>query len=257
MRLVNGMKLCFGLILLLVGSAGICAGATGGAHDPMGNSELNGINDFLYGAEPPKIDGAMGLFIGMKNAQDSHPEASSGDGSDTPVGIIFHNWKGFAIKGNDSRALRVSIESIRPIEPMSVRKLLASNMSIEEVRKVIREEEGAAINRGVMKLSDSVYKLMDIEMTPSGNNTLLEADLGELKHDAPENDTAVLGHLSVNLASGETADVSQGTLVVNSGSYGGKYKVLLDTQPPEHGERPESAGPMVPGCPGPSCIAPP
>jgi len=238
---------------------GICAATTGGAKDALENGELNGIKVLLYGAQQPEVDGTLGLagmkkiVIDMKNVQEDGP----GDGSDSPVGIIFHNWRGFAIKGNDSHALRVSIESIRPIEPMSVRKLLASNMSIEEVREMIRREEGAAINRGVMKLGDSIYRLMDIEMIPSGNNTLLEADLGELKYDAPENDTAILGHLSVNLASGETADVSQGTLVVNSGKYGGKYKVLLDTQPPEHGRGPESGGPMIPGCAGPSCSLPP
>lgn len=257
MRRINGMLLCIGLILLLAGFVGICAGATGGALGQVGNGGTNGINDIMYGAGSPKADGALWLIAGMKNAQDPHMDAPPGDKSGSPVGVIFHNWKGFAIKGNDSHALRVSIESIRPIEPMSVRKLLASNMSIEEVREVIRKEEGAAVSRGVMKLSDSVYRLMDIEMTPSGNNTLLEADLGELKHGAPENDTAILGHLSVNLASEETADVSQGTLVVNSGVYGGKYKVLLDTQPPEHGERPEPAGPMIPGCAGQSCIVPP
>ena len=246
MRLNCGMLLCIGLALLIAGSIGICAAATGTGQGPDGNGY---IDDLLRGVEPPKAD------PGMDGAQGAPPDEPPRGDPGSPEGVIFHNWKGFAIMGNDSHTLRVSIESIRPLEPMKVRNLLASNMSIEQIHDVIKKEEGAAVKRGAMKLSDYVYKLMDIRMTPSGNNTVLEADLGALRYNDPENNTAVLGHITVNLASEETADVSQGTLIVSSGKYAGKYKVLLDTQPPERGGRPGPGDPMVPLCAGQGCNA--
>jgi len=62
MRLVNGMLLCIGLILLLVGSMGICAATTGGAKDALENGELNGIKVLLYGAQQPESMALLGLL---------------------------------------------------------------------------------------------------------------------------------------------------------------------------------------------------
>jgi len=68
------------------------------------------------------------------------------------VGIIFHHWQGFALKGDQSYVLRVSIESVRPVGPVNVRKLLASNMTLDQVRNEILAEEGNATFRGHLRL---------------------------------------------------------------------------------------------------------
>ena len=159
--------------------------------------------------------------------------------------LMFSNWRGFVLSDNESQALRVSIESIRPTEAVKVRELLASNMTIEEIRAEMIKNEGDVIHRGVLRISDDVYGLDDISMTPTGNMTVVDADVYELRFGSSEsNATSIVGHLNATIAQEDGPDVSQGTLDMNSDKYSGKYKVLLETGHPEM--RGQGAGHMMP-----------
>ena len=147
-----------------------------------------------------------------------------------PEGIIFHHWLGIALKGNESYPLRISIESVRPVEPASVRKILASNMTIEEVGKEILAQEGNITYRGHIMLQDSAYRLTNIKMTFAKNNLTLNADVIEFQNGSyPSNATTMIpGRLTVDTSSQEGAKKSQGELIINGGLHGGSYQVLID-----------------------------
>ena len=146
-----------------------------------------------------------------------------------PEGIIFHHWRGFALKGNESYPLRISIESVRPVEPVGVRKLLASNMTIEEVSKEFLDQEGNTTYRGHIMLQDSPYQLVNIKMTFAKNNLTLNADvIASQNSAAPSNTTMILGQLRVDTTSQEGAKKSQGVLIINDGLHSGGYQVLLN-----------------------------
>lgn len=164
-----------------------------------------------------------------------------------PVGIVFHQWIGFALKDNESRSLRISIESVRPVEPTSIIKLLASNTTLDEIRKEIRMHEGNVTNRGVMRLGDDTYRLVDIKMTSSANRTVLDAGVSQPSSESDHNVT-IIGHLVVALAREDTTDVGQGVLNMIGGKINGNYRVLLDAQDaPPHDHRAGNAGRMMPG----------
>lgn len=234
MRLVDVTLICVGLMLLIVGATGIGAESQEGSGCNFKDKGSAGDRDPLCYSQLIPGPEAPDMFVGLLSAG-----AMDADEEDNAsAGIVFRNWRGFALKGNESHALRVSIESIRPIEPMNVRKLLASNMSIEEVRDEIRREEGSVMHQGLMKIGNEVYMLSNVSLSESGNYTELEADLSDQRRqdsepqifqDGPE----PLGHISAKLAGKDDADVSAGTLVINSGEYAGQYKVLLSAQVPE------------------------
>lgn len=144
-------------------------------------------------------------------------------------GIGFHYWQGFAIKGDESYILRVSIEGVRPVGPMNVRRLLASNMSLEEVREEMLAEEGNVTYMGHLKLGDSSYRLSNVEVKFEDDNLTLSSDLnGPLASPSDDSSIQSAGHLAVNTTSYEMGLKGQGILVITSGQLIGSYKVLLD-----------------------------
>jgi len=146
-----------------------------------------------------------------------------------PAGIIFHNWHGFALKGDQSYILRISIESVRPVEPINVRKLLASNKTIDEVGKEILAEEGKLTYRGHLRLGESTYWMTNVEVGLDRNNISLSAELNEpLGNLASINSTETAGRITINTTSNEGELKGQGSLIITKGQLIGNYQVLLD-----------------------------
>lgn len=146
--------------------------------------------------------------------------------------VSFQSWRGFALKGNESHSIRVSIESLRPVEAMNIRKLMASNMTLEEIRAEIRKEEGKVIQRGVLRIGSDIFRLDSISMIPKGNKTVLDADVSLPKFGPSQNNSTntTIGHLNVTLSVEDVGVVSEGILSIKSGKYFGDYRVLLDGQ---------------------------
>lgn len=144
--------------------------------------------------------------------------------------VSFQSWRGFALKDNESHSIRVSIESLRPVEAMNIRKLMASNMTLEDIRAEIRKEEGKVIQRGVLKIGSDIFRLDSISMIPKGNKTVLDADVSLPKFGPSLNNTTTIGHLNVTLSGEDVGVVSEGILLMKSGKYFGDYRVLLDGQ---------------------------
>lgn len=164
--------------------------------------------------------------LGQNNSPYVLPNGNMGGG---PVGIIFLHWQGFALKGDQSYILRVSIESVRPVGPMNIRKLLASNKTLEEVGKEILAEEGNETYRGHLRLGESTYWLTNVEVKLAESNLTLSADLNEpLESNATINSTEAVGRITVNTTSYEGERKGQGELIIAKGPLVGSYQVLLD-----------------------------
>lgn len=145
--------------------------------------------------------------------------------------ISFQSWRGFALKDNESHSIRVSIESLRPVEAMNIRKLMASNMTLEDIRAEIRKEEGKVMQRGVLRIGSDIFRLDSISMVLKRNKTVLGADVSLPKFGPSQNNTTTtIGHLNVTLSGEDVGVVSEGILSMKSGKYFGDYRVLLDGQ---------------------------
>ena len=190
--------------------------------------------------------GIWPCFASVKEAE-NNSSAEPFRGMDGAPGVSFQSWRGFALKGNESRSIRVSIESSRSVEAMNIRKLMASNMTLEEIRAEIRKEEGEVIHRGVLRIGLDVYGLDNISMAPKGNKTVLDADVSLPTFGSTQNSTTTtIGHLNVSLSSEDGVVVSQGILLMKSGIYFGDYRVLLDGQPWDGDMRSGRARSMMP-----------
>lgn len=146
-----------------------------------------------------------------------------------PAGLIFHHWHGFALKGDQSYILRISIESVRPVEPVNIRKLLASNKTIDEVGKEILAEDGKLTYRGHLKLGESTYWMTNVEVWLDRNNISLKAELNEpLGNPDSINSTQTAGRITVNTTANNGELKGQGSLIITKGQLIGNYQVLLD-----------------------------
>ena len=181
---------------------------------------------FAQPADMGEIGDMASNELGQNNAPHVQPFGNM-DGA--PAGIIFHHWQGFALMGDQSYILRVSIESVRPVGPVNVRKLLASNKTLDEVGKEISAEEGNVTYRGHLRLGESTYWLTNVEVTLARSNLTLSADLNEpLENLAASNYTETVGRITVNTTSYEGERKSQGKLIIAKGQLIGSYRVLLD-----------------------------
>ncbi|MDM7912146.1 MAG: hypothetical protein QUS09_03530, partial [Methanotrichaceae archaeon] len=134
------------------------------------------------------------------------------------------------LQDNETHLLRLSVVRLSPLDPERIRDLLVSNKSIEDIREAVKAEEGQPLYRGSMKLDDVVYSMTNIDVRPSGNNTTtVDADIAMPGSD-PENQTSVVGHLSVTVSTSKGGRIGEGKLDMNSMEHEGSYQVLLDME---------------------------
>ncbi|MDM7939056.1 MAG: hypothetical protein QUS07_01770, partial [Methanothrix sp.] len=138
--------------------------------------------------------------------------------------------QGFAIKGNESHALFVSVQKVRCVEPMIIRKLMNANKSIEELKEAISEQKANITYAGDIKISEYLYKLENINIYQSETGICIDADLADAR--ANEDSTSVVGHLVLVVFYEGLLETCQGELTINANSFSGVYKILLSK--PEH-----------------------
>jgi hypothetical protein len=152
-----------------------------------------------------------------------------------PVDVVY-SGHGFALRGNESHILRLKVEDILPLEPGQIRGLLASNKSLEEIRDDIQAKEGEVTYRGSVILDHSIYPLIEIVAIPASNNTTsIRADLADLDLLSAGNGNAALGNISVTVSPSDGGMIGRGELNLGPGPQAGNYSVLLDMEPPRHG----------------------
>ncbi|MCX6672593.1 MAG: hypothetical protein NTY37_02310 [Methanothrix sp.] len=189
-------------------------------------------------AEPNEIQNMDEPCEGMclRNGEMMPPQ-NAGFPMGVPVEVMF-SGHGFAILGNESHILRLKVETIMPLEPGQIKGLLASNKSLEEIRDDTRAKEGEKTNRGSMILDRSIYPLINIAVSASGNNsTALKADLADLSKSSPANDSAILGSISVIISPSDGGMIGKGELCIEHGPLAARYSLLLDMEPPRNGPK--------------------
>lgn len=206
---LNKMLLCTGLAVLLLTMAKMASAQPLPADMELGERE------------PVPFDLAEGA--GIEGVRDSPRPVA------VPVEVLL-SARGFATKGNETHILELVVESMRYVDPALVRRLLSSNKSLEEIKDMIRAEPGEVTQRGAIRLDKRLYLLFNIRFLPSGENTTLDADVATPGcGEAPGNETAVVGHMTVTINLSQGDRIGQGKLIVAGGQQPGSYEVLLET----------------------------
>ena len=144
----------------------------------------------------------------------------------------FHNWRGFALKDHTSYILRISIERLRPLGLMGARRLLVSNMTIEEIEREISAKEGNVTYVGHIKVGETPYWLVNIKMIPDSDNLTVNADIADpgesLTH---EIFARIVGHITINITNQEDNMKGNGELIMTDGMQIGRYHLTLYLDP--------------------------
>jgi len=157
-----------------------------------------------------------------------------------PVEVLL-SGQGFVFNNNQSHTLRINIERLLPLDPMSVRKLLADNKSLAEIKEAIASLPAQSTCRGFMRLDQTLYRLGNIRVTPPTNGSyILEADVARPGLDPlARRPGMAAGCLQVNIISSPDETKGSGMLILNDGMHAGQYSVLLDLMPPMRREKHE------------------
>lgn len=149
-----------------------------------------------------------------------------------PLGLpvdVIHSGSGFALLGDESHVLRLNVEALLPLEPMYIRKLLASNKTLSEIRDEIEAKAGETVYRGSIRLDRNIYPLVNMRLLYSSENiTELKADVARSGSGPGEQETAIVGRIALTIAPSEGGMIGKGELEMEGK---GKYNVLLDMQP--------------------------
>jgi hypothetical protein len=169
---------------------------------------------------------------GSSNAIAADAHAITNDIGDGTVDVGVQNWRGVATKVGESHPIRLNVETIWTVDPDEARSLLASNMSLEDVRSQARAGERDAILRGNIRLNNDSYRLINITLASSGDKSTLEASLASPGSRSGSGDAAsIVGHTVVTISVEDELQVAEGYMVIADSKYSGTYSLLLDEHP--------------------------
>jgi hypothetical protein len=165
----------------------------------------------VSGTSAPLTDATDSLSVcDSCDANPTDTPAIANDGGDGTVDVVVQNWRGFATKEDESHPIRLNVETIRTLEPDEARRLLASNISIKEVRSQTRAENKDAILRGNIRLNNDSYRLIDITLASSGNKSTLEASVVNPRSSSGSGDAAsTVGHAVVTISMVDGIEVAE------------------------------------------------
>jgi len=157
--------------------------------------------------------------------------ASGGKGAQatsTGVGrgnVDVQNWRGTASNDAESYPVRLNVETISTLDPDVARSLLSSNLSLEDIRSRLGSGNRDSILRGSFRIGNDSYRLVNVTIESSDNESTLSASL------AGSGDQAeIAGHISVAI-SADDLDIASGRVVIDDDSgYRGTYKIELNRQ---------------------------
>lgn len=178
------------------------------------------------GASSKLIDAPDNLSI--CNSSDEHPaniSAITNRDANGTIDVLIQGWRGFATKDDESLPFRLNVETIRTVRPEEARRLLASNVSIEEVRSLARSKDRNIVLRGRIRLNNDFYRLTDITFASSGKGSTLRANVAR---SGSEDVISAVGHAFVTMLAGDDAGIAKGYMVIEDSKYSGNYSLLLN-----------------------------
>jgi len=169
---------------------------------------------------------------GSSNANPADTHAITNAIGDSNVDVAVQNWRGIATKDDESHPIRLNVETIWTVDPNEARNLLASNISLEDVRSQARAGDRDAILRGNIRLNNDSYQLINITLASSGNRSTLEASLASPSfRSGSEDEASIVGHTVVTISVVDELQVAEGYVVIADSRYSGTYSLLLDEHP--------------------------
>jgi hypothetical protein len=182
-----------------------------------------------FGASSKPVDTPDSLYICNSNgANPGNASAITNGDVNGTVDVLIQGWQGFATKDDESLPFRLNIETIRTVRPDEARRLLASNMSIGEVRSLARSGYRNTVLRGHIRFNNDFYRLEDITLTYSGNGSTLKASVASSgSRDVASN----VGHAVVTISGVDDREAANGYLVIQDSKYAGNYSLLLNKCP--------------------------
>lgn len=158
---------------------------------------------------------------GGKDAQAESNRLGRGD-------VDVQNWRGTASKNGDSYSIRLNVERITTLDPDAARNLLSSNLSLEDIRSQLGSGKKDNILRGSLRIGNDIYRLVNITMVSSTNNTTLSARLAGPSTISGSGDQAgIVGHMSV-VISADDSDIARGYASIDDSRYSGTYSIELE-----------------------------
>lgn len=187
-----------------------------------------------FGSSSAQVCELNGRFISMSNDLDPADSPAINDsGIDGSVGVAVQNWRGFATKDDESIPIKLNVQTIRAVDPAEARRLLALNLSLEEVRHQVGTSEGGAISRGRIMFNNDSYRLMDIRIAPLDSRSALNANIagpmpGSGALDAALNASCIVGNLAVTISEADGSKTAEGQVTINDSRYNGTYSLKLN-----------------------------
>ncbi len=184
----------------------------------------------IVGSSAPvkPVDTADNLLTGNSSNLGS---ANSGD--DVTADVLVQNWRGLAIKDDETHPVRLNVETIMTVDPSEVRRLLASNISLKEIRSQARVGNRNMIQRGNIRLNNDGYRLTDIVLKSSGNRSILEASVASSMSTSGSGDiiSSAVGHIVLIISEVDDVEVAEGYLTIGDSKYSGNYSLSLNEWP--------------------------
>lgn len=155
---------------------------------------------------------------------DDNKSANEAGGEDVDV----QSWRGRASKDEKSYPARLSVEAILTLDPGVARDMLSSNLSLEEIRLRLRAGSRDAILRGSLRIGNDSYRLVNITVQSSGNESALRAELagpGGMYNAKAEDE--IVGYISMTI-SAEDLQSARGYAMIDDSRHSGTYAIELE-----------------------------
>ena len=223
-------------LLLVISASGLpqmgggepqMAGAPSAQMDGASSPQMGWGPSAQSGHSSPQMGETKGHFMsgpGGDNPEDAPMKADGmGKGSED---VVVQNWQGVAAKGNESLSAKLNVQTIRIMDPGDARRLLASNISLEQVKSQTRSGYKDKILRGSLRLNNDTYRLVDIKFESSGNISTLEAGLASPKSTLGSEE--IVGSALMTLSTVNDIEVAEGYVVINDSNYSNNYSIFLE-----------------------------
>ena len=143
--------------------------------------------------------------------------------------LIRWIWKGsgFALGGEEHHLLKIQVANVRSFSSHEARRLLKENKSLEEIRAEIAKDDESFVYLGHLLLGETIYKLVDINLTCEGENAILDAEVVELQSDMTLVKDEIVGRIEIATFLREGDWIGEGELSMDEGEHLGDFAILL------------------------------
>jgi len=149
--------------------------------------------------------------------------------------LIRWVWRGsgFALGDEEHHLLKIQVANVRSFSPCEARRLLKENKSLEEIRAEIAKGDESFVYLGHILLGETIYKLVDIDLTCEGENAILYAEVAELQGDMTPVKDEIVGRIEIATCLREGAWIGEGELSMDGGEHPGDFAILLEMSSPD------------------------